>query len=298
MGPIAWKACPEFGRICHSSPLDAVFTGLYLQGACLQLASLEHVCNSSLSLLAMFTTLTTCNLHSHHEEVDLQALSVLQQMVDLTIVQGQFSNLDTLAHLTHLQMQDCVATCNADCKSASSLLHINMDESAIVRFHEHGIAACCHLKVLRLQTGEIEAVRPSEHLTFGRQDIRVPESLTALTELVVQSRVKNRQLCFEWLSQLTSLRSLHVNASTDLVLPQCLSTLSGLTHMELANMLERPGKTQIAFDWAAFVSLKNLKFYGSIALSTDLGVVASVSKLRRISFQYLVQSDQCTTSSS
>ena len=217
---IAWvqlhgRHVQNLAASCHSSPLDAVFTGLYLQGACLQLTSLEHVCNTSLSLLAMFTTLTTCNLHPHHEEVDLQALSVLQQIVDLTIVQGQFSNSDTLAHLIHLQMQDCVATCNADCKSASSLLHINMNESAIVRFHEHGIAACCHLKRLRLQTGGIEAVCPSEHLTFDRQDLRVPESLsalTALTELVVQSRVKNRQLCFGWLSQLTTLRSLHVNA--------------------------------------------------------------------------------------
>lgn len=63
---------------CGSPALNAVLTGLYLQRSCLQLVSLQDIYDTSLSLLAMHTTLTQCHLHSTQaENLDLQALSLL-----------------------------------------------------------------------------------------------------------------------------------------------------------------------------------------------------------------------------
>lgn len=145
-------------------------------------------------------------------------------------------------------MHDCVAVCGADCRSASSLRHLDVESSTIEAFHERGVSACCSLKTLWCQTRAISAVDPLEDLTCNDDNVRVPtglSALTALTQLTVQS-AQEIDLCFGWLSQLKCLQELHVTTSAALtLLPECLSTLTRLTRMELSNMGNAQSKIRV-----------------------------------------------------
>ena len=290
------RCVQNLATACGSPSLDVVLATLFLQGSCLQRASLENASETSLPLLAMCTTVTRCHLNLPVKGLDLQVLSVLPNLASLTILEGQVSNLNALAHLTHLGMYHCFATCNADCRSCGSLLSLKVYDSTIERFHEQGITACNCLMSLWCRYGDIQAVHPSQRLTFNDDSVHMPESwsaLTALTELNVESDLES-QSHFESLSQLKSLQALSISTSANLtVLPECLSTLSGLTNMELAVLpvgttegLSR-GRIMIEFDWSAFVSLHTLKFYGLIAFSTDLCVIADLSRLRQLCVRFL-----------
>ena len=112
--------------------LVAVLTGLLFQDSCLKLVSSQNVPRSSLQLLAMYKSLAECHLRpSPGEDLDLQDLSMLLHLTHLTVVKGSFANLNTLAHLTQLALEEADATCSADCSSTSTLLHLDLDSSRI-----------------------------------------------------------------------------------------------------------------------------------------------------------------------
>ena len=102
----------------------------------------------SLEMVSAFRLLTGCALTTVFEK----DLTPLQQLPHLThlFLNGRFSQLDKLAHLTQLCLYRCNVRCTADCDFVSVLEELSSVSSDLKGLDEQGLSACCQLKRLRV----------------------------------------------------------------------------------------------------------------------------------------------------
>lgn len=291
----------KLAAACGSPSLDVVLGSLFVQSSCLKLVGLEHVSTSSLHLLQTFPTITACHLQPcKGETLELQALAVLPSLACLTLIHGQFSNLNKLAHLTLLDLDGSHAVCSADCECAESLLHLGVTNSTITRFHQHGVSACSKLTSLSCQKGAIQAVQSMANMVCDAEEFCIPSNLSlleALTDLTVMCPSKASMSC-DWVAKLATLKCVSITSSAGmLTFPECLSSLSSLRYLTVTSFQNKKGTVRIECDFASLVSLRRVSFAGSVSISssTNLSRLATVSHLKEVRFLRLRHCDEYTT---
>ena len=194
-----------------------------------------------------------------------------------------YAGLDTLSHLTRLEVSSSEIHCVDDCKFASSLKSLLVRESSLIRFHTNGLSACSSLQSLQLESATIRAVNNVDNLAISdvEQPI-VPGSLSALDALTaLRCNISNIDLPvrLHWLSHLTSLQDLHLDVRLhQLVFPKATSSLKQLTKLDIV----ADAQINFNFNWAELVGLKEMLISGSFEIPYNLVDVALIKALKHV----------------
>ena len=212
---------------CGSPALDTVLSCLHMQRSCLNAVSLSNINTATLLLLHRFDFITSCQLQPPTgQTLSLQALSALPQLTSLNLLRGQYTHLNAAERLTALLLNDCQASCHLDAQAVTSLQNVELCNATILRFHEHGLSACVHLRCLWCKHAFIEARRHAEDFAFDSSGAFMSENLstlTALSEMTIKSDYRLQQLRFDLLGHLASLSHLCLVCPADLIqLPKCV----------------------------------------------------------------------------
>lgn len=287
--------------VCDSPRQETVLGALLSHGAPLQtvwLNSHPRPVHTELHMIGAFRKLTHCTIDVVKIIVtDLRPMQNLPSLVDLELVNGEFENLDAAAvRLTSLRLLASRATCSSDCGCVTSLVELKLHRSKLARVHSSGIAACQSLTSLACNMGVIQAVDDARTLSFGPQGYTVPEGISSLTSLVALTfnwYVGSSHVGLHWLTSLTALQFLHAYAdqSGDLLLPECISTMTTLRILSLTS--EPEGKhIKPCFNWKGLVSLEDLYMKGALNVEfCDLSGLATLSNLQVVKFSGLQQTD-------
>ena len=144
-----------------SSFTEAALTALYYQqcqnsSSALEtfcaIAPEEHMSDRALLLLQPLSTLISCTLNlgggRQSPAFSLKALKSLSFLTNLCLSAGNFVEIDSAQHLTHLNISHSKAVCYASPPCVTSLIELEVSSSVVDTFHQKGVFACTKLEVL------------------------------------------------------------------------------------------------------------------------------------------------------
>ena len=278
---------------------------LVLRSHGVSLVRLDVLCQiASVRIIAGFTGLVHCTLRQPNRagtpSLSLEALQALPSLTTLSLKGGTFTHVEVAAkHLTELLLTSCRAVCSHGCVCVSSLVMLEMKDSHLVHFHEHGLSACNRLVSLSLINCAAKANNQVESFINDGLFL-VPRSMAALTQLTGLEFTRAGEVELDWLKHLTNLERLVVfgsSAPTNVItFPEGTSALTALTYLCLA-ATQVNAELRVAFDWAGLIKLEELGVHGNLRLTDqfELCALATLSKLRAVIFTALTKPDQCLT---
>lgn len=148
------------------------------------------------SCCAAFTALTSCTfVHScppyyrfgpyrEYTELSLQPLQALPRLSTLVLQRGNFSGLDSIQHLTRLQMQNAKVEASNDFVLIENLSHLHVvDWGGLFGLHTLGVFSCKRLVHLYVKGGLIAAENDNHWPASLENKNEISPSLTNLTLL-------------------------------------------------------------------------------------------------------------------
>ncbi len=261
---------------CGSPGLDAALEAL--AGPPPKLASV-FLCNCSISALnklAVFTSLTSCELvEPQGSTLDLTPLQPLANLQKLILTEGMFTSTLLPPHLTNLTLTHASMTAAEQCSCVTSLKKLRLFASHLIGLHPEGVAACSAVEMLTCVQGQIYA--GIGHFSLDcTQDapFKVPLGFSTLNNLKDLSLViasTGAPLPFDaaqyghdlsCLQGLILLEKLCVRStSEDVFVPSGVTALHKLSclHLGVANEIGDDEHSVILdVDWAALQMLKSL----------------------------------------
>ncbi len=234
---------------CGSPGLDVALEAL--AGPPPKLASV-FLCDCSISALnklAVFTSLTSCELvEPQGNMLDLAPLQPLANLQKLILIEGMFIPTQLPPHLTNLTLSHASTRAAEQCSCVTSLKKLRLFESQLIGLHPDGIVACSAVELLTCAQGQIYA--GMGHLSLAcTQDspFNVPFGLSMLNNLKDLSLViasTAAPLPFDvaqyghdlsCLQGLTSLEKLYVRStSKDIFVPSGVTALHKLSGLHLS----------------------------------------------------------------
>ena len=305
---------------CGSPGLDAALEALADPQP--KLASV-FLCNCSISALyelAVFTSLTSCELvEPQGTMLDLAPLQPLANLQKLILTKGRFITTQLPPHLTNLTLTNGSMTAGEQCSCVTSLKKLRLSESKLFGLHLGGIAACSVVELLTCVKGKIYA--GMGHFSLDcTQDLpfNVPPGFSTLNNLKDLSLViasTAAPLPFDaaqyghdlsCLQGLTSLEELSVRSThEDIFVPSCVTALQKLSDLSLSvapneGADDEPGII-LDIDWAALQMLKSLRIDApTFVCQRSIVGLATVKQLAHIewglSAPYDAESTKCFAS--
>ena len=291
---------------CNSPDFELALGALLSHGAPLHTLMLGEP-PDTLHMVAAFTTIRHCSLESTWEtpRLDLQPMPAMPELVNLTLINGRFKNLQAAAqHLTRLQLEQCIAKCTGSCMCTTSLLELHMEEANLEGLSDRGIVDCCCLQTLDCLDGFVGAgleLHEAENLTFKDSIPQVPLSLTALTSLTklcFECYIPDAVMVLDWVTSLSALQQLRASVQCNIVLPQCLSSMTKLTHFHVRTVSigEESFWVKPRFKWKALAALQCIRFDGTVRVSERfrLSDLATLENLHTVIFSRCFRPEMCT----
>ena len=253
---------------------------------------------SSIALLAEFTTLTACILNTDatykiaknsSAPLSLLPFCNLPHLELLELFSGNFEHLDSAMHLTSLTLDWCNTTCSEECKSLSSLVQLSALNSSIKNFHRQGLSACSALMSLSCEDAYISAHDPADTLCLdsivdGDAEVCMPASLsklTSLTSVTFDARLYAAHLQLSWLNSLSALHDVSITMNASRIDLPSFDNLTRLSSLQLANHASK-GKMQLNSSLAGLVALESLSLKGPVEYGQDLGKLVDLHRLESV----------------
>lgn len=169
----------------------------------------------------------------------LASLSQLLHLQELALLGGPFHGLDSLQHLTHLQLDfsDSNARFDGTCLFRTRLRQLELYDSELVHM-DGGVGTCTALERLACVRSMIDAQAVEKSLITLDAGFRLPAVITTLTlltslelSLSLVGVPDGDATQFELLSHLTKLCNLNLHLNHGCAVPKTLSTLTKLTSL-------------------------------------------------------------------
>ena len=274
----AWHCCRYRLHLGDSPWSEAALTALlscyavHNSPACLVFANLSHVTDTSMHLLACFSSITHICLDGrvdHNGFLNLTPLQALPCLSKLNLDEGNFCGLGGLQHVTSISARDCEVIFQDKCAFVTSLVSLHVASASLEDFHTNGLSACHHLQELDYREADITTVNQAERACFCQGAFLVPSSMSTLTALT-SLHIHYHCACYkttvqlDWLGQLPSLQSVTLILSVDcMVLPKSVDEMTHLTYLHLSNFAPK-GRIRCSFAWSKLVALQQLEVTGSV----------------------------------
>ena len=287
------------------SPISvAVLTALQQQQSChLHTVTYRDLCyTAEVQLSAAFKTMSHCTFIKRELGImSLQPLRALPNLVNLTLTGSQYNDMEDLCHLTSLTLRDTQVDCSRDCKFASSLVQLSLNDSHLLSFHQSGVCACAALRSLTCCKSTIDTDGGDDDFSAHYQYRAIPTGLSALNALtclhfgysmcsVFDTSLVLQVVALDWVTRLASLKSLELCIysavhNTDVVqVPEVFSVLSQLSHLSIR--CTQSVSCELPLDWSTLPALQIVLFAGpfKFCFVKDLSCLAPLHSLRSISF--------------
>lgn len=253
----------EFAAYCGSPTTDAALAALAVPASQLTSADLSSVSSSAVHILSSHRRLCSIELRTTTQEtMNLSALAALPFLKQLFLMLGRFDGIESIAHLTSLHVSQANVESAADFASVSTLCKLIVGSGSFCRLHVQGIAACKNLRELGLSDCEITAGVNGQNLQLMREHpCHLPVQISALSGMTELCVALTDDIGLDWITPLTSLRSLGLQAWNDLVVTSDLNALTGLTKLWLATQdeyAEVSACMDVRLDWQAMRALQSL----------------------------------------
>ena len=222
--------------------------------------------------LATLQRLTSLTLGGDEQlQPCLACLSQLSYLQELVLEGGLFFGLESLQHVTKLELSSSQAQCLGTGHFCTTLRVLSLDGSKLVGMGNGGVGACTALERLTCVNSVVEAQAAEDFFITPGMDISLPAVMTTLTFLtslhlsagLPENAQDDDMTYFEVLSDLSNLRHLHFQFEHGCTVSGGLSKLAKLTSLSFS-FKYRPFKRSMKFDldWAALVSLQMVVFNG------------------------------------
>ena len=284
------------------SVTDAILGAFVLSSAPLRVVDVSRVSSCSMELLSAFRCLKQCSLGSSAELEDLQDLSPLRNLPNLTdlLLCGHFCGLNMLQHLTSLQLQNSVAKASDICNFASILQKLMLEDSDLYGLHPRGLSACTSLRLLQLS--ESVLYDQSEDLQFSRSlsimpvGIGIGRSLSSQLDTLhlLTDNDQIHSLAVDWIYDLSSLKDIAIECN------HCnADLLVRLTKLTNLNKLSLKGDSitcvNLDIEWHHLQALQFLSVVGfTVVCGQHLVSLLQLERLTHVCFDGLTpHSSRC-----
>ncbi len=178
------RALKTFVSECGSPCTEAALSALTSSASGLSTVIIGEASNYGISILSMFTSLTSCELAgADSDNLNLGALQTLAGLTALQLRDGRFYNLDQLASLTELTLSCGVVTFTRKCRFISSLQTLYMSSSLLSGTRDVGVSDFTALRWLHCDDSAVSATNRQDNLNTSNSGISVPMNLSSLTHL-------------------------------------------------------------------------------------------------------------------
>ncbi len=249
----------------------------------LQAVSLNVVSQATVALLSGLYSLQCCELTSPKMDICLEPTSGLPALKSLKLSGGNFTSLQSFAHLTNLEVSQATASANGidKCHFSSKLQNLVVNNGLLLSKDVEGLSGCRNLQVLTIH-GHSCITSESAEDTFSllRYPCHVPPriaKLSALTELALDIMLNARAAHYPWLYQLTGLQSLQLQLFGDVTM-YIGTELAALTNLRTlyVSLNEDDGLVYIDVKWQLMHALQHVTLRGSVGLSPFLAFMSDL----------------------
>ncbi len=244
--------------------------------------SLNVVSQATVALLSGLYSLQRCELTSPQTNICLEPMSGLPVLKSLKLSGGNFTSLQSFAHLTNFEVLQARAHASGvvKCQFSSKLQKLVVKNGRLHNLDVEGLSGCRNLQALTIH-GHSRITAESAEDTFSllRYPSHIPPSiskLSALTELALDVVLNGRGGDLPWLYQLTGLQSLQLqlfgDASHTYVTVYIGTELAALSDLRTlyVSLNEDDGLVCINVKWQLMHALQHVTLRGSVGLSPFL----------------------------
>lgn len=269
--------------------METALAALQSPNTCLDTVHLtgSNIPDTAMLMLSSFRTITECAFDAPKPGViRLQPLQGLPRLTKLTLTNGNFSELEALAHLTSLHLQHADVVCSQDCLCVTSLVELSLLTATLKRFHRKGVPACLLLQSLECNQGFIGALDSEEEFAFSRTGgARVPSEMSALTAVTnLALHYPDCTMRLDWVTRLPGLEVFEVEAHRAYFAStwNCMtSLLKMLIKVDPITSHLKPN-AKFSFDWSSLRSLVVVKLDGAVMLNTKMAGLALLQGLQEV----------------
>ena len=262
------RTCVQlFACNVRASVLEAALAAFACTGSQLHSVYFPRVSQAAVDILPCYSALHSIDLGSGDDKIPLlglQPLAALPSLGKLLLSKGRFIGVESLLHLTNLQLSDAHVICSAACVWACKLLKLRLHDSRLY-LPGHGLVACQNLRELSLRNCSVHATQTQNTLSLMYDAaVLVPAGMSALKQLtsldVILCGYSLEDIDYSWLGSLTALQDLGFHAQEDVDLPAELTELTGMTSLWLTTADSDDGTACMEFqvNWRDMRALKIL----------------------------------------
>ena len=292
--------------------LEATLNRLLVSTGSLSTVQVRGCIPSTIMMLAKFTSLRSCELHSWERTLlDLTPLQGLISMTSLTLISTSTSTSHGQSHFAASQLPVCLASLVLDhvalivaepCCCVSSLQELSLDASTLFGLHPAGLSACGALTKLHCNSGHITASNRDQRLALDSgKEFWLPlglSSLTSLTsiDLTIESQ-QEEEIGLSGLHSVVSLVTLSVCSShVSVSITSGFSALTNLQHLDVnveGQDLNGQSLQLIAnVDWEGMQCLQHLSLHSEcFVCGPNLVTLLKVLSLNSIDVSLATSSD-------
>ena len=285
----------------------------WLQKRAAQIYTLEACCSSaqlesSMTALALSTSLTTCSLSNRYNSVevpmDLTPLSGMMALKSLSL-HGNFHNLSVAGHLTHLSLCDVHNQDFSQCNFCNTLLHLQFTDSNMA-FHSRGLCACTTLQRLDIvqrvsERCSLMALERADRFEHNNESLphcctHIPNNISQLVQLTsLQLHLPGwgQDFDLDVICVLSALQNLDIVAPGTMHVSHDFENLSRLSGLSLCVRLDelaleeggvsaRYHHTWFSLDWRALKALHVLSIGGFLCVDAGFSKLAQLKNLAEI----------------
>ena len=272
--------------------LEAALAAMACSESHLRFADILKVSQAAVDMLSHYSALHSIDLGSGGSSMlDLQPLAALPSLGRLRVAEGIFQGVETLVHLTNLELSYAYVTCPTACVWPSKLLKLRLDNSQL-SLQGQGLVACQNLRHLMLRDCVVHANQHNDTLAL-KPDLaaQIPAGMAALTQLtsliITFCGQALEDIDFSWLGSLTALQDLGFHAREDLELPAELTDLTNLNNLwvSTADSEDETACMEFQVNWLRMPSLISLFLQsGLYGFDSQLLQIENCTAIKELNF--------------
>ena len=251
----------------------------------LEARNLQVVSQATVALLSGLCFLQRCELTSSKMKICLEPMSGLPALEGLKLSGGEFTGLQSFAHLTSLEVVQATAYASGvdKCLFSSKLQTLSVKNGILLNLDVKGLSGCRKLQVLTIHGLSYVAPESADNTLLILSYCHIPPSiskLSALTELALDIRPSADPANLPWLYKLTALQSLQLQlfGGVSMYIGLKLAALSKLRTIYVSLNGERSGECRlfINVEWELMHTLQQDTFKRRVGLFCFLSTICNL----------------------
>lgn len=242
--------------------------------------------------LGAFHSLQKCEIsgHSTGQLLELQSLESLQNLEEVCLKSGRFTNVRLAPSLLSMHLSWGCCTFAGPCPFTSTLQYLEVQHSTMMAFGNRGLLECTALQQLKSYQAAVEGKPDALEDPFI--NCHIDHHITTMKQLnTLQVDIGSgdnvaEYVNFDWLYNLTTLTSLTLMMVIDAELSH-LTQLSQLCELSILGCCDHNGHSpqlELDISWDCMQNLQRLSIAGSVSIGLDLLNLLTVPCLKKLSF--------------